>query len=288
MKNLFILLILIGSVFAIPISECMEITSPGEYELIRDLSAGSIPSTSVGGNACIRVSVSQVSINCNDHIISGTPQAKYGILLESNNFQTLENIDISRCEIQGYEVGIFSPKTIRSSFTNLTVSDLSGYGLYFWDTDNSVFANNSVYDTEETGIYLSLGSDANSILNNSIRNSNHHGLAVMGNENQLLGNVIFDNRGSGIFVIGQSSGNTINLNTLYGNMGDGIAFESNGESRNQNLVNLDYGNRDLSAQGSASSSATNSSPLARPSPSSSACCAPVFMLVVLAFLSKSI
>jgi parallel beta-helix repeat protein len=287
MKNLFIFLILICSIFATPISECMEITSPGEYELIRDLSGGTIPSTSVGGNACIRVSVSGVSINCNDHLILGTSQTKYGILLESNNFQTLENIDISRCEIQGYEVGIFSPKTIRSSFTNLTLSALSGYGLYFWDTDNSVFANNSVYNTQETAIYLSLGSDANSILNNSIRNSNHHGIAVMGNENQLLGNVIFDNRGSGIFVIGQSSGNTINLNTLYGNMGDGIAFELNGESRNQNLVNLDYGNRDLSAQGSGSSSGT-SSPLGRPSPSSSPCCAPAFMLVALVFLSKSI
>lgn len=285
MKNFFILLILIGCVFATPISECTEISSPGEYELTNDLYGGSTPSTSVGGSACIRVSVSGVSIDCNNHLIDASSSSvKYGILLESNNFQTLENIDISRCEISGYENGIFSPKTIRSSFTNMTISDLSGYGLYFWDTDNSVFANNSIYGTSETAVYLSLGSDANSILNNSIRNSNHHGIAILGNENQILGNVVFDNRGSGIFIIGESSGNTINLNTLYSNLGDGVAFELNGESRNQNLANLDYGNRDLSARGSSGSD----SPIRGPAPSASFCCTPTFVLLALVFLSKSV
>lgn len=286
MRFALLFLILIGSAFAASISECTLINSSGKYDLVRDLSDGSVFLSLASENACILVSASDVWINCHDHLISSPlKKTKYAILLDSGNFRSLKNISISGCDIRGYQTGIFSPKTNVSSFVNLTISGLSGYGLSFANTHNSVFANNSIYNTNDTGIYLSGNSNSNFILNNSIRNSNHHGIALLGNENQVLGNVVFDNRGDGILLLGQSSSNLINLNTIYGNLGDGIGFELNGESRNSNLDNLDYANHDLSARGSTSS--PSNAPISRPLPPSSPCCAPAFVVFILVFLSKS-
>lgn len=163
------------------------------------------------------------------------------------------------------------PGSLDSSTHNLilnnTIYDCAGEGIYVGnDADacpplgapcsRNIVRGNTIYRCEE-GIDVKFGSRFNRIVNNRIFNgtggeysagilvyehteidsntvyqNSNHGIAVQGNQNRLLRNVVYDNGGMGIFITGYEShwnammdsgdDNLILHNTVVGNGGWGV------------------------------------------------------------------
>ncbi|MBI5223750.1 right-handed parallel beta-helix repeat-containing protein [Candidatus Micrarchaeota archaeon] len=258
----FGILVLLGLAFAqIPITSCVDLQDSGDYVLTQDLSGSPIPSTSAGGTACIRISTSDVTLDCANHeLLFDSNTRATAVLIEHPTNSPMQNIIVKNCRFTGYQDGLFAPTSISNSqFLRLNSTRNSGYGLYFWAISRSVIANNSAMHNADTGLYVALSSNNNQILNNTVAFNDHHGLALLGNGNTVSGTISHDNLGSGIFIIAPSSGNTITSNVAYRNYGEGLAFELGGESTNTVLLNLDYGNRDPNSAGSSGSDSSGSS-----------------------------
>ena len=158
-----------------PITGCTQINSSGDYVLANDVLGAGIPSTSAGGNACIRIASSDVSLDCQGHTLTGeSAGSTHGILIESPTNAPLSNININNCTITNYGTGIFAPtQTSSSSFTNLNISNNVGYGFYVWALSGSVVANSTSSRNGESDFYFALTSNNNQILNNTATFSGH-------------------------------------------------------------------------------------------------------------------
>src|SRR5512143_2168739 len=84
------------------------ISASGEYNVTSDLVGAFVSSAPQAGLACIRVSVSDVKINCNGHTltnnVNGTTQ---GILVMSPTGSPVSNVTIQNCGgISNYTSGV--------------------------------------------------------------------------------------------------------------------------------------------------------------------------------------
>lgn len=117
-----------------------------------------------------------------------------------------------------------------------TADDNSNYGfLLLYDSDNNeVVGNIATNQKYVTGMIL-LESDLNNILDNTVSGNPSNGIHLSGSsDNFLSGNIIFDNQLDGIVLNSyytslMSNYNGINMNTIYGNLNNGIMLDNDCE-----------------------------------------------------------
>lgn len=130
-------------------------------------------------------------------------------------------------------------------------SETNGHGLYI-TSSNNLFNGNEVYNNTGYGfhVYKNWGSHAdpsnNVLVNNRIYRNGLHGPAAFGivfawgDGNRAYNNVIFDNAG-GVLVYTDATGTSVQGNTIYGHMTDGIALQYYGPA-NTVTDNVMYSN----------------------------------------------
>ncbi len=105
MRKLLVLLMIVLVAFSINFNSCINISSPGYYNLTGDLAGANISATPLPGYACIKISSSNVYLECNNHKISISGN-NYGVLVLSPTLSKVTNVTLSNCEIEGTFSGV--------------------------------------------------------------------------------------------------------------------------------------------------------------------------------------
>ncbi len=86
---------------------------------------------------------------------------------------------------------------------------------------DNVIIRNHMYDNPY-GIFLTVGSDNNTLHDNRIRNCALHGVYVLTSGNIIDNNLIYNNQGTGVFVGSMTHHNAIRENFLFNNSRRGV------------------------------------------------------------------
>ncbi|MBN1644759.1 right-handed parallel beta-helix repeat-containing protein [Candidatus Woesearchaeota archaeon] len=209
------LLILAFSVNAIiSISDCkFNISTQGEYNLTQDITSS--------GDFCINITVSNVSLNCEGHSLTGASMNP-GIFIN----YSLSNITIKNCKIDLFAPNIDASLGGKEIFIiNNSINSSPSYGIYFAGINNSIIENNSImYNGDEhsdNGIRMA-SCGHNKIFNNNISLNGDDAKTVYGmylsscGYNGIANNNFDDNSDTAIVVQTSINTNIIN-NTIKNN-----------------------------------------------------------------------
>jgi len=175
-------------------------------------------------NENIEITQNGITLNCNNHIRSGT-RAEFAILLNVR-----QNVTVRNCVIDNAGIGIFSLFAGNNTFTNNRVSNTS-VGISVNLSNNNVLSGNTVSHSSN-GILVNNASD-NIVDGNTAKLNSSVGIAVvdslsMTTGNTIKNNLVTDNEFGGVVIDGfRSNSNHISNNTLSGN-GNGIFFFNTG------------------------------------------------------------
>ncbi len=226
------------------ISACTNLNSPGAYELTTNITGGigALSAPAVGGYTCIRISSSNVTLDCAGHTITNNGTASsQGIMIGANS-GTLFNIAVKNCEVSQFETGIYTNNVNDSIIESNTVHNADLYGMAIWRSANTHIKNNIMRDSFGgrigDGLLVAFGT-GNTINSNQIY-GNRYGISV-GSANNITYsfNDIHDNSLTGI-RLERANSNTLFKNNIHNNAQDGIQT-SNG-NRNNLTANALYDN----------------------------------------------
>ncbi|MFH1630930.1 MAG: right-handed parallel beta-helix repeat-containing protein, partial [Candidatus Aenigmatarchaeota archaeon] len=234
------------------VSSCMDITSPGEYELSSDIQLTVPP----GRSSCINIIADNVIFDCNSKSVTGPNKEsqrknRHGIMVANRKTVVIKN-----CVVQNFSMGISFIGTnssvldnnivynnlndgilLKQSYENTLSNNIarnnSYHGIYLERSERNILTDNRAYNNSRTGVYLYYA-NFTTFTNNKIRNSNVYsnlrGLWLRySSKATITGNLIVGNGGPdyrsgfcGICLEDWSSENTIYGNTLVDNVRWGI------------------------------------------------------------------
>ncbi|MEM3505164.1 MAG: NosD domain-containing protein [Archaeoglobaceae archaeon] len=233
---LALLFLSLAPVLAVDVDKCMEITQPGYYRLVKDISG----ILSVSKDYCIGIFANDVVLDGQGFSITGTGSGK-GIFVQANNV-TIKNVSVSR-----YSYGIrLDYSSDNNTIANNSISNNSG-GIYLYYSSNNTIGNNSftncglfVYDSYNNRVennYVNgkplvyLENASNQIISNA-------GQVILVNSNNItIRDLVISNASVGI-ELWNSSGIRIINNTISNNdRGIYLGFSSNNIVANNNISN---------------------------------------------------
>ncbi len=222
--------------------DCMNITGAGTYSLTanqngyQNLSVTASPV--FGGYACVRISVSNVVLDCAGYTITGNTTPSAAIIAAGPVFSdTLSNITVRNCpSLTNSTYGVFfhnvrdglianntangnyGPAGTNTAFgfyldgsssilvANNTASNnsgvSSGFGYYLTLTSpNNTFINNTAYLNKNDGFFTSFTSENNTFIGNNVT-SNPYGFDISTRNNSFINNTIVNSTSFGINIGG--------------------------------------------------------------------------------------
>ncbi|MFH1785122.1 MAG: right-handed parallel beta-helix repeat-containing protein [Candidatus Micrarchaeota archaeon] len=237
---LALVLLLLSTAYAVNVSLCQKIDTPGEYVVNESLSGVSpyVPPP-FDVDVCIWINVSNVDFDCNGSTMTG-PDDYIAVVIYSQSEQ-LSNVTIRNCDISDYDYashsynstvtyinnnvssvisGGFYSEYSNSTYIDNRVNDAVGYGFYS-DTSEVTYLDNSVNDTGITGFYL-LASNSTFTGNNASYCGNH-GFYTYGYTSTFFNNTAKNNAEYGFYL--QNSTTTAINNTAHDNDNSGFRSE---------------------------------------------------------------
>lgn len=156
--------------------------------------------------ACVRVSVSDVSIDCKGFDITNDGSGDFGILLLESGGGSLTNVTVKNCIISDYNnSGLLIFNTTDSVFMNITsfdnggdIAEEEGIGVWLRSSDDNNLSGITSYGNTLEGILFD-PSDGNS-LTSSNSSSNRVGITVQGTDNNISNNFAQENLFGDLFV----------------------------------------------------------------------------------------
>ncbi|MBI5159227.1 right-handed parallel beta-helix repeat-containing protein [Candidatus Micrarchaeota archaeon] len=227
LSSLFLFLIVFAS-FSLAIPGCTPtnvaytLNLPGQYNLNSDITGD-----------CILITADDVSLNCNNHVISKGASAKtIGIQAES-----VSGLALSNCKTTGFSYGM-----LFSSLTDSSITGSESYlnfqtGALIQDSSSTTISSNVFRDNEQQGLLVT-GSTGLNIQSNNVHDNEYRGIDLLNsNSNTLSSNNAHDNIQHGI-VLENSDSNTLSSNTVLNNKADGIALLTGSDSNvlNSNVI----------------------------------------------------
>lgn len=238
MRFTILLLLLLSSAFAVNVSTCQVISSPGFYELNESLygAPNALPPTFVL-DGCILINSSDVVLDCKGHSISYNNTAgAVGIYVYE-----ADNVTIRNCQVYNISyMGIALYYTNNSLVQDNNVSNCTA-GFMLFDSDNSTVTGNTGTENGLNAFTLSADSNNNTITNNIANNNGQNGFSLSSNcdFNTFVNNAAYDNAKDG-FSVQTSVSNNLTDNDAYGNYEYGFYLAY---ADNSFIVNNDaYGN----------------------------------------------
>lgn len=162
---IFLFVLLAGLSFsATPISGCMNITTSDDYYLTTNLVAANqscLPIYPAHWESCIRISTSDVTIDCNGYGIDRGPAIEeIGILAMGSSAEHLSNITVKNCpNLVGYSYGVAYWNVTNGSIHNVTA--INKYSSTGYRAFVSVYGDNiSIYNNTVTATGTAKGRGA--------------------------------------------------------------------------------------------------------------------------------
>lgn len=247
----------------IPITACQRIAEPGQYHVTTELEGAPIEVTmgaqlhpSYTGDrlletTCIEITTSDVVLNCQDHMLTGTGQASdttAGIYISGNPDVPLSNVIVENCSISAHQFGLYTSHLEDGIIANNQVKRNQGTGLYLTGLSNVVIAGNTVEGNDPDGILIIESQDVavadNTALYNRMRGITFEGCQgclVSGNESHSHGvlgfaiyasmdmtveeNIAYNNRYHGFAILHEAGSTTFIDNESYDNTGAGFFLQ---------------------------------------------------------------
>jgi parallel beta-helix repeat protein len=200
--------------WSIPVTSCIDITSPGNYILGAPIS-NSNPGIN---NGCINIDSSDVVFDCQGNWIDGQDVGN-GIRVQGSSGISLVNVTIKNCNINDFKNGIFIEYLDQSIIESSSVNSSYETGIYISRSDNNIITDivsknnpsdlfgrggisitystynnitNSDFNNNHNGIVLQQGSEYNNIFNSNI-SSNPYGIVTTKAIENYIYNNIFNN-----------------------------------------------------------------------------------------------
>ncbi|MFH0884936.1 MAG: NosD domain-containing protein, partial [Candidatus Micrarchaeota archaeon] len=217
---------------------CPVYTSPGSYQLNQSYFGASndVSEISPGALACIKIASSDVIFDCDGFNITndGTTGTTMGIALNGS----LTNVTVKNCpRISNYLYGIYVYQSNNTVFTNNTAYNNSLYGFYLYSSSNNTLTNNIAFNNSY-GVYL-YSSSNNNLTNNSAYNNSNRGFYLSSSfSNNFTNNTAYSNTQYG-FRLDSSSSNNFTNNSAYRNS---YGFTLYSSSSNNFTNNTAYNN----------------------------------------------
>jgi parallel beta-helix repeat protein len=209
------------------IDKCMEISSPGYYKLISDISNSA-------AQCCIKITSSDVVFDGNGHYIDGLEaQDTCGVCVGSSG--TLSNVTVKNVTVRRWGTGILFSGVENGKIKNNQARWNKDYGILIRDSRHNDIRNN-IAESNMDGIYLM---DCNSnIITDNTASANDGGIGFI----RSSSNNVIKNSASGgylgIDLYQNSNNNNIANNTVEYNLNHGLYIDSSstGNSVNQNVI----------------------------------------------------
>ncbi|MEM2176246.1 MAG: right-handed parallel beta-helix repeat-containing protein [Archaeoglobaceae archaeon] len=202
---LALLFLSLAPVLAVDVDKCTEITQPGYYRLVNDISG-----ILSGKNYCIGIFANDVVLDGQEFSISGRGSG-YGIYISASNV-TIKNVIFFR-----YFCGIYISSSSNNTIENNTISNgrygnINSCGIYLQSSTNNVIKSNTI---SENGDGIELSSSSNNVIeNNTISNNNYYGIVLhYSSNNNTIKNNSFTNCGLYVF---DSYNNRVENNLVNG------------------------------------------------------------------------
>ena len=177
------------------------------------------------GSDCITISANDVTLDCQQHTITGNGTSGNGI-----DLQYLDGVTVENCSITDFYNGIYLYSFFdfyHDTLIGNTITSSHNTGIYVHGTGNNI-TGNTLTDNNCPAIYVD-NADNNSITGNTL-SSNSEGIELVASEgNVITGNTAGPDNGDGISLI-DSAGNNFTGNTATGN--DGYDFYCNSQDTN--------------------------------------------------------
>lgn len=182
-----------------------------------------------------------LTINCDGHSLSGTPNGFAGIHLAGRSGVTIKN-----CVLTGFPYGLYLSAVTGVKLVNDRVSG-GNTGISVQSSTGVVIKDSTVTGSRFSGIEL-LGSSGSTLAGNHVSGGSQIGLSVVvSNGGRLLNNVLTGNA-TGL-RLRFSSSNDVNGNQVCGSTTTDIFSQSSSNSGNDNICDTTHGWSDTGAAG---------------------------------------
>lgn len=231
---LAVFLVALPNTYAIPVTGCQTIDSPGVYELQNDI-------INSHTSDCIHIRSSNVVFDGKGHVIDSDYDYYEGPGIYMRNYLsvisniTIKNVVVSEWYYEAIGIGNVDNITI----TNVNVISNGNDAIYLFNTNNSAITNNDIGESVE-GDGIVLYSSTNVAISNNVISQNGRGISLVSSSGNTISNNNASLNGYGI-SLSSSSGNTLTSNTANSNTWRGINFElSNNNALIDNTITLNY------------------------------------------------
>ena len=176
---LTVLILLSAATFSVNVTSCMQINSSGSYVLQNDLFNGTVPANpnSVFSFVCVRISSSDVNLDCAGHHITGNGSVDIGVATDEEP-TPLTNITIQNCDVSGYHIAFYGNNDHLSVWRNNTAHNTTLGGFFLTSLGNSNATNNSAFNNGQMGMFV-YGS-GNNYSDNFVCNNPQDGMRMTG------------------------------------------------------------------------------------------------------------
>jgi parallel beta-helix repeat protein len=166
----------------INISDCSVLNQAGKtYYLTADI-------TNNTANPCMDIQASNITLDCQGHILDGIDQSIDGIEQLSN--LGLSNVTITNCNIIDFNEGIYFNYmgNINISYTNVSFCNT---GIDFDFNENNTISNSVINSNSIYGFYFE--NSSNNTIHSNIINDNSEGFELQSSSDNLIFNNILNN-----------------------------------------------------------------------------------------------
>ncbi|MDD2655318.1 MAG: right-handed parallel beta-helix repeat-containing protein [Candidatus ainarchaeum sp.] len=225
------LLLVFSISFAVDVSTCGVIDTPGTYNVLNDL-------TTATGD-CIVINADDVNLNGNGHSISATETDSDGHPIRYAVYVTegSDNVHVDRCTLENSMVGLRAGD-IGSITNGLTLTYIvarsNGWGFELIDLNGALIEHNTAYENAEYGFYMT-ESTGNTLQYNNEWLSRYGGFYLgSSSNNRLVGNTARQNgysmtEGIGFSVAFDSDNNVFDSNIASENRVVGFRLTGTGD-----------------------------------------------------------
>ena len=204
------------------ITGCINIDSPGGYQLANDLVGARNYGTFPFFNkiACIYINASNVALDCAGYNMTNNDTLFASAVLVSSG---VNNIEIKNCLVINYSYGVNTGSDNTTIISNYAYSYDYGFSV---NGDNNNLSDNTAYNS---GYGFWFNGNNGDISNNIVYNYTSYGFYVLGAYTLLNNNLALDFRNdtNGFSAVGISAGGrnfTITNNNVTGLFGSGYGF----------------------------------------------------------------
>lgn len=195
------------------VSGCRNVTSPGRYTLVRNVSNAT-------ADVCIDVQSSDVIVDGYGFTVDGVNQTSSSIGIRGTAAEgSLRNVTVRNVTVKNWSTGVGYSRVDASEISNATVTHNSLAGVSLFRASNNLVTDDALISNggSANGLEIARSSDGNEIRGSNISLSGGLGIRTSSSADSVIAdNVLHSNENQSILIDSASPNTTISNNTVSG------------------------------------------------------------------------